>query len=88
MTNRLYQLIRDFATKTQPWEQAIRYQTKPDERHDITLTCSRVYRNREDFIVIMAAANMESVEDEMPEQLLTLPLPEQLRAMKRVASGA
>lgn len=85
---RLYQLVRDFALQTPSWGQAIRYQTVLDERYDLTLVSRRVYGTPDESLAIQAAAGLESTENELPEQLLTLPGPDQLRAMKRRAGYA
>ncbi|WP_293000020.1 hypothetical protein [Nevskia sp.] len=85
---RLYQSVRDFSIRVPVWAQAIRYQTLPDERYDLTLVSRRVYGNPDESLVIQAAAGLESTENELLEQLLTLPGPDQLREMKRRAGYA
>lgn len=81
----MYRLVRDFAAKAKPWSTATRYHTKPDERHDLTLVSQRVYGRRDEFLTVMAAAGLDSVEQELPEQLLTLPTEAQLMAFKERA---
>lgn len=81
----MYRYVRDFAVKTKAWEVAIRYQTKPDERLNLPLVSYRVYGRRDEFLTIMAAAGLDSVEQSMPEQLLTLPTAQQLLAIKAQA---
>lgn len=78
----LYKQVRNFVARTPAWGTAIRYQSKPDERSDLTLISQRVYGRRSEFLVVAAAAGLETVEDELPEQLLTLPTEAQLAAMK------
>jgi hypothetical protein len=78
----MYRLVRDFALKSKPWSTAIRYHTRPDERHDLTLVSQRVYGRRDEFLTIMAAAGLDSVEQILPEQLLTLPTDATLTAFK------
>lgn len=80
---RFYREIRNFAVKTPVWGEAIRYFTKPDERCDITLASRRVYGRREEFMVIMAAAGLDTVEQPMSERMLVLPTEAQLREIKR-----
>ena len=80
--NRLYQMLRDFSQQTHGWQDAIRYQTKPDERYDLTLPALRVYGDRGEFLVIQAAAGLDSPELELSERELVLPTPERLREMK------
>ena len=41
--NLLYKRIRQFATETPDWATAIRYHTKPDEKHK--LVCDRKIKN-------------------------------------------
>ncbi|MBX9901188.1 MAG: hypothetical protein K2Y28_10455 [Burkholderiaceae bacterium] len=77
-----YRKVRDFSVQTPDWATAIRYFTQPDERNDLTLVSRRVYGRVDEFIVVMAAAGLDSVEQEMPEQLLVLPTESQLYQMK------
>jgi len=80
-----YRLVRDFVIRAKPWTQAIRYHTKPDERLDLTLVSRRVYGYPEEFITVMAAAGLDSVENTLQEQLLTLPPPGTLSQLKAIA---
>lgn len=80
--NRLFQIIRDFAVRTPQWGDALRYQTKPDERFDLTLTSYRAYGRRGESLVIQAAAGLDSPELELSERLLVLPTDTQLSVMK------
>lgn len=80
--NRLYRLVRDFSVQTPGWGSAIRYQTMPDERYDLTLASQRVYGRRGESLVVQAAAGLDSPEHELSERLLVLPNDAQLRAMK------
>ena len=82
---KLYRLVRDFVNQTPSWGDAIRYQSKPDERLDLTLASLRVYGRPTEFLVIAAAAGRESVENQMDEQLLVLPNEDQLAAIKERA---
>jgi len=81
----MYRLVRDFAAKCKPWSPAIRYHSKPDERHDLTLVSQRVYGRRDEFLTVMAAAGLDSVEQVLTEQLLTLPTEAQLSGFKSQA---
>ncbi|MEM4986249.1 hypothetical protein V8G57_02495 [Collimonas sp. H4R21] len=80
-----YRQVRDFVAKTPVWGMAIRYQTKPDERFDMTLISRRIYGRPDEFLVVMAAAGLDSVEQELPEQLLVLPTESQLLTLKTAA---
>lgn len=81
-TAMFYKMVRNFALRTRPWQTAIRYQTKPDERSNLPLVSQRVYGRRDEFLAVMAAAGLDSVEQVMSERLLTLPTEGQLKAFK------
>jgi hypothetical protein len=80
-----YQLVREYALTTPAWAVTQSYQTKPDERWDMTLASRRVYGIPDEFLTIMAAAGLDSVEQEMPEQLLILPDAATLQSFKTQA---
>lgn len=80
--NRLFQMVRDFAVQTPGWGEALRYQSLPDERFDLTLTSLRVYGSRGESLVVQAAAGLDSPELELSERLIVLPTEFQLRTMK------
>jgi len=79
---KFYLLVRQFVLDAKPWTQVIRYQTKVDERYDMTLVSQRVYGHREEFIAVQASANLDSTEQFLEEQLLILPFPEDLNEIK------
>jgi hypothetical protein len=80
--NTLFRMVRDFADQAQPWQTAVRYQTLPDERYDITKVSARVYGTLSNTLVIQAAAGLDSPEQPLTERLLVLPTAAQLRTMK------
>lgn len=80
--NRFVQLVRDFSIRTKKWEPAIRYETKFDEKHDLTLVSLRVYGRRNEFLTIMAAAGLGSFDEPLNEQILVLPTEKQLKEIK------
>lgn len=82
-TSVFYRAVRQFAVSTPIWGEAIRYQTTPDERHDLTLVSQRVYGNRNEALAVMAAAGLDRFDDPLTEQTLILPTPEQLEEIKR-----
>lgn len=82
---RLFQAVRRFSQATPTWAVAIRYDTLPDERFDLTKVSARVYGNRDEALVIQAAAGLDSPELELTERALVLPTSDQLAAMKRDA---
>lgn len=79
----LYRAVRRFSLITKPWETAIWYETKPDERWDLTLVSERVYGLRDEYLTIMAAAGLSHVDDELTERKLCLPTAAQLLGIKR-----
>lgn len=82
-TAQFIKAIRTFAIQTPVWANAIRYETKPDERNDITLIAERVYGDRNEYMVIFAAAGLDTMEQVLPEQRLILPTRAQLQQIKR-----
>ena len=80
-----YRLVRDFVIRAKPWTEAIRYFTSPDEMHDLTLISRRVYGYSDEYIAIMAAADLDSVENTLEPQTLVLPTPAKLHSLKRIA---
>lgn len=70
-TSSFYRAVRQFSVSTPVWGEATRYQSKPDERHDLTLVSQRVYGNRNEALTVMAAAGLDSVEMTLSEQLDT-----------------
>jgi hypothetical protein len=82
-TAALVRAVRKFSVQTPIWADAVRYETKPDERLDLTLVAQRVYGDRTLAIVIFAAAGLDTMEQPLPEQRLTLPTLSQLATIKR-----
>lgn len=80
--NRLFVLVRNFSVRTQDWQPAIRYFTKPDERHDLTAVSKAVYGTRDEALVVQAAAGLDHPELPLTERLLVLPTEAQLRELK------
>jgi hypothetical protein len=77
--------VGDFAERQPAWAECIIYMTLPDERWDMTLVSQRVYGNRDEFLTVMAAAGLDSVEQQLTERELVLPTPRQLVELKRLA---
>lgn len=80
-----YRLVRDFSQSVQPWEAAIYHDVAPDERWDITLTARKVYDDPGEFLAVMAAAGMDTVDEPLPQKRIILPTADRLRMMKRRA---
>lgn len=80
-----YKLVRDFSLRTKPWETAIFYEIKPDERWDLTLVSQRVYGRRDEVLAVMAAAGMDCADRPLAQARIVLPNEGQLYALKRRA---
>lgn len=80
--NTLFALVRQFSISTPSWGAAIRVETTPDERYDLTKVARRVYGRASEYLVIQAAAGLDSPESALTERKLVLPTADQLRAMK------
>ena len=79
-----YREVRKFAESTKPWDAtAIFYETKPDEAFDLTLVSQRVYGRRDEFLAVMAAAGLDTVDQPLPQKRIVLPNEGQLYAIKR-----
>ncbi len=78
-----YRLVSDFSKRTKGWETAIFYETKPDERWDLTLVSQRVYGNRNEFLAIMAAAGHDRVDMPVQQKKIILPTADQLAFFKK-----
>lgn len=74
--------IQNWVANVKPWEIAIRYDIKPDERWDVTLISQRVYGRRCEIIAVMAAAGISYVDEPLEQKQIVLPNEAQLRALK------
>lgn len=80
-----YRLVRDFSQSVKPWDVAIYHDVAPDERWDITLTARKVYGDPSEYLTIMAAAGMDTVDQPLEQKRLVLPSADRVRAFKRKA---
>lgn len=81
-----YRAVRSFALKAKSWESdAIYYDTQPDEVWDVTLVSSRVYGRRDEYLAVMAAAGLDTVDQPLTQRRLVLPSAGKLYALKRKA---
>lgn len=78
----LVRRVADFSQRQPEWAECVIYMTRPDERWDLTLVSDRVYGNRDEALVVMAAAGLDTVEQELPESRLVLPTAAQLARIK------
>jgi hypothetical protein len=75
-------LVRNFSQRTPSWALAIRHWVTPDEAFDPTLISQNVYGTRREFMAVIAAAGVDSLEQEITPRLLVLPTADQLAVLK------
>lgn len=81
-----YREIRKFAERAQPWHHGvIWYETKPDERFDLSLVSARVYGRRDEYLAVLAAAGLDSFDQPLTERMIALPSEFRLTQIKRAA---
>jgi hypothetical protein len=79
-----YREVRKYADRTTDWDtSAIFYETKPDEEFDLTLVSQRVYGRRDEFLAVMAAAGLDTVDQPLKQKRIVLPNEGQLITIKR-----
>lgn len=81
----LYRIVRAFSERTRGWQTAIFHDVLPDEQWDASLVSQRVYGRRDEFLVVMAAAGVDTVDQPLPQKQIVLPTEGQLYSMKRRA---
>lgn len=77
-----YKEIRKFALNTKPWDIAVRHEVRPDEINNAMLISMRVYGRNDEFIAVIAAAGLNTTDDEFEYGIITLPNNEQLNRIK------
>jgi len=79
-----YREVRKFAERTKAWDAAaIFYETKPDEMYDLSLVSQRVYGRRDEYLAVMAAAGLNTVDQALPQKRIVLPNEGRLLGIKR-----
>lgn len=79
-----YRAVRQWALQIKPNQSALWHETTPDEQWDITLVSERVYGRRDEHLVVMAVAGMDTVDQALPVGLrLAFPHEQALYALKR-----
>lgn len=79
-----YREVRKFSESAKPWDTtAIFYETKPDEMFDLTLVSQRVYGRRDEYLAVMAAAGIDSIDQPLRQRRIAFPNEGQLIAIKR-----
>lgn len=82
-----YREVRRFAEQARPWSQdAVFYETKPDEAHDLSLVSARVYGRRDEFLAVMASAGLDTFDQPLPQKRIVLPNEGRLMAIKRITN--
>jgi len=79
-----YREVRRFSERTKLWEKAIFHEVTPDEMRDFTLVSARVYGRRDEYLAVMAAAGIDTVDQPLPQKTLVLPTDSQLSVIKRL----
>ena len=71
---RFFKAVKTFSENAKGWDSnVIWHEVKPDEILDATLIAQRVYKRRGEFLAIMAAAGIDSVDQEMAQKTIALP---------------
>lgn len=79
-----YQQVRRFSEQTAIWSSnVIRHQVTPDEAFDLSLISERVYGRRAEFLAVMAAAGLDSFDQELTQREILLPTEQVLDLIKR-----
>lgn len=81
-----YRLVRDFAQGVKPWDEAIYHDVAPDERWDVTLVSRRAYGRRDEYLAVMAAAGLDTIDQPLEQRRLVMPTEARLRQLK-IAAG-
>jgi len=78
-----YREVRTFAERSTNWNvNAIYYETLPDEVWDLTLVSQRVYGRRDEYLAVMAAAGLDSIDQPLTQRRLILPNDSYLHYLK------
>lgn len=81
-----FRAVRKFSESVKPWEGHISHEVTPDESWDLTLVSERVYGRRDEYLAVMAAAGLSTVDQELKAgRRIALPTESQLYSMKRQA---
>lgn len=79
-----YREVRRVAEKAKDWDtDVIFYTTKPDEMYDLTLVSRRVYGYPDEYLAVMAAAGIDTVDQPLTQRRIVLPSTANLMRIKR-----
>lgn len=80
-----YREVKKFAERAREWDtNAVFYFTKPDECFDLSLVSRRVYGRRDEYLAVMAAAGIDSFDQELKQKRIALPNENELLRIKRM----
>ena len=79
-----YSAIRRFSEKAKTWDKdAVFYETKPDERFDLSLVSRRVYGTPDEFLAVAASASIDTFDQPLEQKTIVLPSRSALLRIKR-----
>lgn len=78
-----FKKVASFVKSAKAWDAVVSYEIKPDERVDATLISRRVYGTSDEFLVVMACAEIDSFDDAFEQGVLLLPNATKLEQLKR-----
>jgi hypothetical protein len=78
-----FRMVRDFSESARGHEPALYHEVTPDEQLDLTLASRRIYGRPDEYLAVMAAAGLDTVDQVLPQTRLVLPTADRLRQMKR-----
>lgn len=79
-----YEAVAAFSKQAKPWDgNAIYHAVLPDEKLDPTLISRRVYGRPDEYLAVLAAADVSTFDEEIPYGTLVLPREGKLTAIKR-----
>lgn len=71
---RFFKEVKIFSENAKGWDtDVIWHEVRPDEVLDPTLIAQRVYKRRDEFLAVMAAAGIDSVDQAIEQKTIALP---------------
>lgn len=79
-----YKAVRQFSINAKPWQGgSVTLTLTPDEAWDLTKVSRRVYQRPDEYLAVMAACGLSSVDQPITQKTITLPNDPTLRQIKR-----
>lgn len=78
-----YREVADFAARATSTTPALRYWVTPSDIRDATMISQRVYGRRDEYLAVVAAAGVNTLEEPIPQRELVLPTEQRLAEIKR-----